>query len=239
MEKIYGLFQIEKFVKGYDLINEKPCYFPNNMSLYCLIQGLDNVQQMLTHNQTGLDERVDYFIGVLELSIGRVGSPYLHPLEIPSIYQYDNDNNTYIPVDESSYILYLPSDSEYHPFAFAKEEDVMTFTYQGLGESTTSKLIVDNVIGNDLLAIINLFKSLREKETLPKTYLVGDIPIQEFLENAIFNKHYFNRLLKINIQNFDVFKVIIQQACYNQPIDWELIKNDFIYKEICNICIKE
>lgn len=201
-KKIYFIYQIPKFIEGYDFIEERACLYPEYMELYTVLDNYEEAREFIKNNTTGLDEHYSYFIALVTNEIGDI----CQTNSTFELFEYETKSNQYFKIEDSNYTILknrdiTPSDSIYLPkeeikYVFYKDESYIIFPEFIKALIVLKESMLLNIRTKNMARLINkckcslytILKSELSKEEI-------DSALNDYMNN-IENEN-INKLLKI------------------------------------------
>ena len=163
-KKIYFIYQIPKFIEGYDFIEERACLYPEYMELYTVLDNYEEAREFIKNNTTGLDEHYNYFIALVTNEIGDI----CQTNSTFELFEYETKSNQYYKIEDSKYTILknrdiTPSDSIYLPkeeikCVFYNEESYIIFPEFIKALIILKESMEFNIKTKDMINLINKCK---------------------------------------------------------------------------------
>ena len=164
-KKIYLIYQIPKFIEGYDFIEEKECLYPEYMELYSILDDYEDAKEFIKNNTTCLDEHCNYFIALVTNEIGDI----CQTNSTFEIFKYEIQSNQYIKIKDDKFTILKNRDIQASDFIYLPKKSLRKVYYNNHSYIIYPKFIdtlnilqqamKSNIRTDDILHLINKSKT--------------------------------------------------------------------------------
>lgn len=124
-KKLYFIYQIPKFIEGYDFIDEKECLYPKYMEQYIILDDYEDALEFIKNNTTSLDENCNFFIALVINEIGDI----CQTKSTFELFEYMSQSNKYVKIEDDKFTILKNRDIQASEFVYLPKDSLIKVYY--------------------------------------------------------------------------------------------------------------